>query len=101
MAAIDLPVGEAQAVATDGRPNPALPVALDDVEDDPPNLIAFLLGGIVIAGGLCTFVLLDSGTTSGRRGLNEADTGVFQLENHPPRITVPAIRPAQTETPSP
>jgi hypothetical protein len=56
------------------------------------SVIAFLLGGVVIAGGLFTFLYLDAGTDR-PTALTQND-GFIRLEDGALRAPVPTARPA-------
>ena len=63
-----------------------------DSEDGRSNFVAFLLGGVVITGGLLTFLYYDS---SDLQGANRSDGYLSQLES-PIGATAPRTAPSAT-----
>ena len=82
---------------------------IQTIEDDPivgefyePDsertiVFAFMLGGVVIAGGLLTLLYFGNEPTGS--GLGRTD-GFVRMESHPPTLTNRPGQPARPDTPA-
>ncbi|MDB5511479.1 MAG: hypothetical protein JWR08_962 [Enterovirga sp.] len=66
--------------------------AYDDDGHERSSFVAFLMGGVVVAGGLFAFLLYDTDALNGQPGRDVLATGSINRLDSPATATVPSIR---------